>query len=198
MDIRFAGKNISVTEGMKTHLQEKLVKFEKYAPRLIESHVVLKKEKYLFVAEITLRAKNLRAYGEGSAKENIFAAIDLAYAKVEKQLKKFREKVKDHNKHGNHFEPALKTLTRNAAAAQSLSAGRTRKETARQDESLRNSPRIVKSRDFEAKPMSIDEASMQLAIAEKEFIVFQNSSTQKVNVLFKREDGNHGLIEPNF
>ena len=84
MDIRFVGKNISVTEGMKEHLREKLGKFEKYASRLVESHVVLKKEKYLFVAEVTLLAKNMHVYGEGSAKDNIFAAIDMAYVRVEK------------------------------------------------------------------------------------------------------------------
>lgn len=98
MDIRYSGKNLTVTEGMKEHLQLKLGKFEKYAPRLIESHVVLIKEKYLFIAEITLLAKSLRAYGEGTSKTDVFKAIDQAYEKVEKQLKRFREKVKDHHK----------------------------------------------------------------------------------------------------
>lgn len=98
MDIRYSGKNISVTEGMKEHLQEKLGKLEKYAPRIVEAHAVLEKEKYLYWAEVTLKAKNLRAYGEGKSKENIFTAIDEAATRVEKQLKKYREKVKDHHK----------------------------------------------------------------------------------------------------
>ena len=97
MDIRFLGKNMTVTEGMKQHLHDKLGKFEKYAPRLVEAHVVLKKERYLNEAEITLLAKNFRAYGDGASKDNIFAAIDQAYTRVEKQLKKFREKVKNHH-----------------------------------------------------------------------------------------------------
>ncbi len=96
MDIRYVGKNLRVTEGMKDHLHEKLVKLEKYAPRLVESHVVLKKEKYLYETEITLLAKNWRAYGEGVSKENIYTAIDQAYVRIEKQLKKYREKVKQH------------------------------------------------------------------------------------------------------
>ena len=87
-----------MTQGMKDHLDEKLSKFEKYASRLLESHVVLQKEKYLYEAEITLTAKDLRAYGEASSKENIYAAIDQACERVEKQLKKFREKIKDHHK----------------------------------------------------------------------------------------------------
>ena len=67
----------------------------------MESHVVLKKEKYLYEAEITLLAKNFHAFGDGRCKENIFAAIDLAYERVEIQLKKFREKIKEHHReHG--------------------------------------------------------------------------------------------------
>ena len=100
MNIRLSGKNISVTEGMKDHLNEKLEKLERYAPRLVDAHVVLKKERYLFWTEITLLAKNLRVYGDAGSKENIFTSMDEAYSRVEKQLKKFREKVKDHHKHG--------------------------------------------------------------------------------------------------
>ena len=79
MNIRFSGKNLSVTAGMKEHLEEKLGKLDKYAPRLVESHVILKKEKYVFIAEITLLAKNLRAYGEGRSKENVFTAERAKY-----------------------------------------------------------------------------------------------------------------------
>ena len=182
MDIRFQGVNLTVTEGMKEHLREKLVKFERYAKKLVDSHVVLKKEKYRFIAEITLLGKNMRTYGEGNSKENVFTAMDQAYVKVEKQLKKFREKVKDH--HRNSVSESFKTAVANKKAADSVL----------DDEK----PRIVKTRSFAAKPMSIEEASLQLGVSAKPFLVFKNSSTQKVNVIFKREDGDHGIIEPEY
>ena len=96
MDIRYLGKNLRVTDGIKEHLKEKLEKFDKYAPRIVESHVVLKKEKLLYEAEVTVLAKNLRAFGEGQSKDNIYTAIDQAAVRVEKQLKRYREKIKDH------------------------------------------------------------------------------------------------------
>lgn len=117
MDIRFIGKNLRVTEGMKEHLTEKLQKLGKYAPRLVESHVVLKKERYLYEAEITLLAKHFWAYGEGRRKDNIYAAIDQAYARVEKQLKKFREKIKNHHKGGARSAVAKIEAMRRTAAA---------------------------------------------------------------------------------
>lgn len=181
MDIRVTGKNIKVGEAMKAHLREKLSKFEKYAPRLVDSQVVLKQEKYLFVAEITLLAKNLRAYGEAQAKDNIYAAIDGAYERVEKQLKRYREKVKDHHK------KTAQRDNRGAAAEETEAPSRERR------------PRIQRTRSFTAaRPLFLEDASQELQESEKPFLIFQNASTQKVNVLFKREDGNHGLVEPEF
>ena len=97
MEIRITGKNLAITEGIKEWVLRKVSRLERYAPRIVESHVILKKEKYFFVAEITALASRLRAYGEGRHKENVYTAIDSAYDRVEKQLKKFREKIKSHH-----------------------------------------------------------------------------------------------------
>ena len=180
MNIRITGQKIAVKESLKNHLREKLQKFEKYAPRLVDSHVLLRQEKHFIVAEITLVAKHLRAYGEGSHKDNVYAAIDQACMRVEKQLKKFREKVKKNHHKKDLFGEALTAIGRKNQDLSEFEA------------------KVVKTKTFSAKPMSIEEASLQLGISEKPFLVFQNSETQKVNVLFKREDGHHGLIEPNF
>ena len=97
MEIRITGKNIAVTDGVKEWVDRKVSKLEKYAPRLVESHVILKKEKHFYVAEVTTLAKHLRVYGEGRDKENLYTAIDWACDRVVKQLKKFREKIKSHH-----------------------------------------------------------------------------------------------------
>ena len=183
MDIRFSGQNLKITEGMKEHLEERLPKFEKYAPRLVEAHIFLKKEKYVFKAEITLAAKNFHAFGVGEAKDNIFAAMDEAYTRVEKQLKKFRAKSKDHHK---------KNLKGSAKVARALGIV--------ESESIlpEDHPKIVRSAAFAPKPMSVEEASLQLEISPETFLVFMNQNTNTTNVIHKLKDGNHGLIEPGF
>lgn len=185
MDIRFTGQNLKITDGMKEHLGDRLPKLEKYAPRLVETHVFLKKEKYLFVAEITVLAKDLRAFGKGSAKENIFAAMDEAYERVAKQLKKYRARRKDHHKK----EMKVAQVVRATEAIETIELDPAPKAA---------KPRVIRTKDFAAKPMSLEEASMQLELSGDVFLVFLNSSTERVNVLYKREDGNHGLIEPEF
>lgn len=176
MDIRFTGQSLKITTGMKAHLEEHLERLEKYAPRLVEAHVFLKKEKYWYRTEVTLLAKNFRAFGEGASKENIFAAIDEAYERVEKQLKKFRAKAKDHHKKAGKGLDLLESEN-------VLSSKR---------------PKIVSTSDFAAKPMSAEEASLQLELSPESFLVFLNESNNVVNVIYKRKDGDHGLIEPRF
>jgi len=183
VDIRFSGKNLKITQGMKEHLEARLPKFEKYAPRLVEAHVFLKKEKYIYIAEITLAAKDFHAFGMGQAKDNIFAAMDEAYERVEKQLKKFRAKSKGHHKKNSKGSAKL------ARAFGMIDA-----ETILPEDH----PKIVRSASFAPKPMSVEEASLQLEISPEKFLVFMNQNTNAVNVIHKCKDGNHGLIEPGF
>ena len=168
---------------MKEHLGERLSKLEKYAPRLVDAHIFLKKEKYLFNTEITVLAKGLRAFGEGSSKANIFAAMDEAYDRIVKQLKKYRARRKDHHKKEE------KMSLQETRALETLESGSALKSTR---------PRVVRTKDFAPKPMSVEEASLQLELSEVEFLVFLNSLNDRVSVLYKRQDGNHGLIEPEF
>jgi len=183
VDIRFSGQNLKITAGMKEHLEERLPKFEKYAPRLVEAHVFLKKEKYIFRAEITLAAKDFHAFGAGEAKDNIFAAMDEAYERVEKQLKKFRSKSKGHH-----------TQSAKGSAKIARALGMIETESILPE----GHPKILASKSFAPKPMSFEEASLQLEISSEAFLVFVNQDTSKINVIHKRKDGNHGLIEPGF
>lgn len=187
MDIRYSGRNVRVTNGIKTHVEDKLHKYEKIARHLVDAHVILKKENFTHKAEITLLAKNFKAYGEAKSKKNLFVAIDNAYSKVEKQLKKYREKrKKDHHRRE----------TKDSVLAQTNKKRRSRviEEEPPSDEG----PVIVKSSARPPKPMSVGEASMQLHLSDEQFLVFLNSGNKKVNIIFKRDDGNHGLVEHNF
>lgn len=168
---------------MKEHLEDRLPKLERYAPKLVEAHVFLKKEKYFFNIEITVLAKDLRAFGKGSSKGNIFTAMDEAYERVVKQLKKYRARKKDHHKKGDKISPKETRAFEQIESETALGTER---------------PKIVRTKDFAPKPMSAAEASLQLELSSDHFLVFLNSTTDRVNVLYRREDGNHGLIEPEF
>jgi putative sigma-54 modulation protein len=185
MNIRFSGKNMKLTKPIKEHLQDRIAKLDKYSPKIVESHAILTKEKYLYHAHITLMGKNLRVFGEGTQKENIYAAIDQAAEKVQKQLKKFRDKIKDHHKeHGpNALPPKMRTASRLMAQEAAV-------------ESMK--PSVIRAATPAMKSLTVDEASLKLEIDNKPFLLFLNAETKSPSVIFKREDGNHGLMEPEF
>lgn len=97
MKIQITGKQVRVTEEVKDWVERKVSRLDRYSPRIVESHVILKKEKYLYVAEVTLQASGLYAFGEGRHKTNLFTAIDTASDRVAAQLRRFRDKLKGHH-----------------------------------------------------------------------------------------------------
>lgn len=97
VEIQITAKGTPPTEGVKDWAFRKVSKLEKYLPRIVEAHVFLKKERYFYVAEITLLAKSHRIFGKGEDKDNLFTAIDLACDRVATQAKKYREKIKGHS-----------------------------------------------------------------------------------------------------
>ncbi len=183
MDIRFSGMKMTITQGIQAHFKDKLSRLDKYSPKIVESHVVLKKQKYGYEAEITLLSKNFRACGQGKDKDNVYTAIDQACVRLEKQLKRHREKVKMHHAGGSEIQiPKLRTAREiNALSRAERGSGR---------------PMIIPSDEFAVKPMAAGEASLQLSLSPKPFLVFLNAGTKKVNVIYKLSDGNHGLVEP--
>lgn len=181
MDIRYSGKNMRVTKDIKEHLEDRIGKLDKFSPKIVESHVVVSKEKHSYVAQVSILGKNFQAHSEGNHKENVYGAIDQAVDRIQKQVKKHREKVKDHyQQHGEYYEsPKEKT------ARKIMEKGLQSK-----------APFIVKMPASETKPMSVEDASMELEMGSHVFFVFINAKSKKLNVIFKLADGNHGLIQP--
>jgi putative sigma-54 modulation protein len=134
--------------------------------------VTLTVEKYRHKAEVLLKANGLLIQAEGVTGE-IYSSIDEVVEKLEKQVKKYKEKMVSHRKGEGK-----------AAAA----------PASEKNESEQG--RIIKRKRFDMKPMSPDEAAMQMDLLDKDFFVFSNQGTGEINVIYRRDDGNFGLIEP--
>ena len=178
MRLQVKGRNVEVSESIRRYAEEKLGKLEKQLadPTQVELELALESNPSIaddHVAEATIWTKGpiLRAR-EASADHK--ASIDQLVDKLERQVKRYREK---------------RRARRGAAAA----AMDTIPEEAIPIES---EPRIVKSKQFAVKPMSPEEAVLQLELVGHDFFVFQNADTMDVNVVYRRRDGAFGLIEP--
>jgi len=174
MQVSVTFRNMDPSETLKAYSSEKCLRLSKYVSKPTDIHVVLAKQKYRSRAEIKITHGGVVMKGAENG-EDMYSSIDLALDKVERQLRKLKDKRREHR----------------SSQSVTVRHGIVSHELAGDEEGAR----IVNSEEFSAKPMSIDEAVMQMDVANNDFLVFINSSTQEVNVIYKRRDGDVGLIE---
>ena len=172
MNILVNGRHLEITPALKKYAEEKIKKFERYSSDITEATVTLSVEKYRHKAEVQLKANGMLIQAESVTGE-IYSAIDEVSEKLDRQVKKYKEKLVSHRK-----SPAK-------------TAG-----TALESSPLHEGARIIKNKRFELKPMGADEAAMQIELLDKSFFVFINDISGDINVIYRRQDGNFGLIEP--
>jgi putative sigma-54 modulation protein len=176
MNVIVSGRHLEITPALKSYAEEKVKKFERYLSDISEAIVTLSIEKkYRHKAEVLLKANGVLIQAEGVTAE-IYSSIDEVSEKLERQVKKYKEKLQSFRKSGKALDPSKK-LSPSAEAE-------------------RETGRIIKNKRFELKPMSPDEASMQMELLDKDFFVFLNDKSGDINVIYLRNDGNFGLIEP--
>lgn len=170
MKIIVNGRHLEITPALKSYAEEKLTKFDRYLSQITEATVTLSVEKYRHKAEVLLKANGVMIQAEGVTGE-IYSSIDQVVEKLDKQVKKYKEKIRSHRK----GEGKGATVPVIAEPEQG---------------------KIIKKKSFDMKPMSPDEAAMQMELLDKNFFVFSNQTSGEINVIYKRNDGNFGLIEP--
>jgi putative sigma-54 modulation protein len=186
MKITIVGRHIELDDNTKEYAEKKLLKAETYFDQIIEAHMILSAEKHRRIAEVTLNAKNSTFHATEET-ENINNSIDSVMEKVEVQVKKFKDKLRDHKHHTKGLIPESEAEEINEEA-----------EEEPDDLESETEPQIIKVRKFAPKPMTVQEAVMQLRLLEYDFLVFSNSQTNQANVVYKRKDNTYGWIEPDF
>jgi putative sigma-54 modulation protein len=175
MRVTVTFRHIEATEALRKYAQDKLQRLSKYLHRPMDAHVILSVLKKNHRAEINLSANGTSLFSEDETND-LYSAIDLALDKIERQVKKLNAKRKNHQ--AEHTLPGLRL--------QVLSPDRF-------DE--RGAPEIIRTQRVPAKPMSVEEAVMQMDLTNNEFFVFRNAQSESLSVIYRRKDGNYGLIE---
>jgi putative sigma-54 modulation protein len=169
-------KNLDPSETLKAYVCDKLNRFDKYLYNPAEANVVLSVEKFRHIAEVNLIGDRLNIIGKEET-EDMYSAIDMVLDKLEKQIKKSKQKVRERRANDN-------IKSRGTLIAESAGM---------EEEPVRE----VRIKNIEYKPMDVEEAIMQLDLVNDNFLVFTNAKSDRVNVLYRRKDGNYGLIQPS-
>ena len=187
MRYQISGKQIDIGEALQTHVKEELgTAVAKYAERPTDAMVVFSKSASEFVCEpIVHLSTGLTAQASAKAHE-IYAAFDACCEKMEKQLRRYKRRLKDH--HRERSEPVeLFGASTYILAADSA-------ETESEPDSLQ--PIIVAEMETKIPSLSVGEAVMQMELAGAPVLVFRKQGKDTVNVVYRREDGNIGWIDP--
>ena len=172
MRISTTGKNIEVSEYLKELAIKKMSKLDRYFPADTVAQVTMAVEKNRHIVEVTIPYAGGIIRGE-EVTGDMYASIDNVIAKLERQIIRHRTKLEKNLKAEAFNEPVPEYS---------------------EDED--EGPRVVKVKRFSIKPMSEEEAILQMELLGHSFFVFTNAETEDINVLYKRKDGNLGLIEP--
>jgi putative sigma-54 modulation protein len=177
-DVSVTFRHLEATAALREYAVEKASKIRNYFGEPNEITIVLSSEKHRYTAEITLKAGRITANAKEET-EDLYSAVDIAVDKVDRQIKKHKDKLK-HHKQGSM--PQEITSRYNILSSKSIEEN--------------EQPKIIKTENVFAKPMSLEEAVLQLKLLKNDFLVFINASTAKINVIYHRKDGDYGLIEP--
>ena len=173
MKIKIAGRHTDASEALRRYVIDKTEALERFYDRIISVDVVLSVEKERQIADFHAHLTNRKVISAQEESGDMYASIDKAIDRLRRQLLRFKDQ--------------LHTVRDRAGAALEAVAGAEGSENPRQ---------IVRTEAYFHKPMSLEEAALQLDAIEKEFLVFVNAETDEVAIIYHRRDGNYGLIEP--
>jgi len=174
------GRNIEITDALKDYTTKRLSKLEKYIDDVKEAQVALSIEGEDHKVEVTIPLNGIILRGEEMS-DDMYSSIDMVEEKLEKQIEKYKTRLYRSNR-GAGLKKALAEEIK-----KELDKGKKIEQF-----------KVVRSKRFALKPMDVEEAIMQMNLLGHSFFVFFNPQSEEVNVVYKRKDGNFGLIEPDF
>ena len=179
MRFTFTGKNITLTDSLKERAEQKLGRLERLLPNNAEVMVAFSIIKQNNKVEVTVPLRNRTLRAEVTATD-MNAAIDSVIDVLEKQMVKYKTRLRDKSRKDASFKEEFNYLPLQEEVADA------------------SSHKIERTKRFALKPMDAEEAVMEMELLGHNFYMFRNGSTDEVNVVYKRNDGSYGLIEPEY
>lgn len=177
MKVNIVAKNIEVTPALRDIVEKKISKLDKYFGPSVEAKAILTVEKNRQIFEVTIIFNGVILRREESS-DDMYKSIDIVVEKLQRQVRRQKTRLSRKNSGGSLRYPDF--ISENIAEEEGEAA------------------KIVKTKNFGVKPMSQEEAMLQMELLGHSFFVYEDANSNSINVLYKRKDGNYGLIEPEY
>ena len=175
MNLIVRGKNIPITDSLRDYVEKRIFKMERFLGEIGEAQATLSVEKDRHRVEVTIPLNGFLLRGEEETGD-MYSSVDLVMDKLEKQVEKYKTRLIKKIKNRNLPEIVVSPVI----------------------QSEEEQPQIIRTKRFAIKPMTAEEAVMQMNLIGHSFFVFSNAESDEVNVVYRRKDGHYGLIEPEF
>jgi len=186
-------RKMDPTDAIKQYTEEKVKKIKRFFPDPINAKVVLALERYQHRADVTITLHNGLVLKGQNISDDMYSSIDLAMSKIEKQVRRYKDKIRSHKPAQGPQIPFRVDVIEEEIEAQSEPEAA---PVVVPDETISDlMSKVVRSDEHTAQPMSVEEAVMQLNLMNNAFLVFTNADNQSINVIYRRNDGNYGLID---
>lgn len=189
MQLSVTFRHMDSTDALREYAKEKVERIRKYFPDPIKAHVVLVCDRgYNHTADVMITLHNGLVIKGVETTEDMYSSIDLVMAKIERQVRRYKEKIRSHK--GAEGLHGQREIIHSVLAEPAEVEGGPANGHAHPTD-----PEIIKKSKFFAKPLTPNEAVMQMNLLNNDFLVFTNASSHEVNVVYRRGDGTYGLIE---
>ncbi|MFN7131152.1 MAG: ribosome hibernation-promoting factor, HPF/YfiA family [Myxococcales bacterium] len=191
MQVNITFRGMESTDSLKNYTQERVEHISRYLDRAAEANVVLSLERYLHHADVTIHAGPFVLRGKHKG-DDMYRSIEQAVDRIEKQARRYKSKMRTlkHRHAAHHNQEALEQIK----VRHNIFVPPTSPEQ-EEAESWTQGPKIIKSNELIAHPMTVEEAVMELDLRHNDFLVFVNSQSKETCVVYRRDDGHYGLIE---
>jgi ribosome hibernation promoting factor len=187
--LEIVGRNVLVTEAMKNYAKDKLAKIDRFHTHIMDVHITLDIQKLEHVAVILLKFEHFRIKVSASSTD-MYASIDKAIDRLQKQLRRWKERIQDHQQKGI---PAI-DLEVNVVRRPYDDLVEFNSEIVREEIAL-FPPKVIAKETVPLKKLSMEDAMMKIELSGDHFLIFRSSEDQKLKVIYRREDGDYGIIE---
>jgi putative sigma-54 modulation protein len=188
MNLDITGRHIEITPALRDFTEEKLRKLEKLLDGPLEIHVVLGIEKHRHTAEIQVKSRTTVISGTEETGD-LYASIGEVVDKLERQAKKHKEKRQNRRQRKSSKDPEV-------VAALGATGGTETEGVAVAEVETETGPRIRRSPSYNPRPLSVEDAALELESSGREVLVFRDAETNRIQVVYRRQDGDIGLVEP--
>lgn len=192
-NIQITGRHVEVTDPMKDYAIEKISKIERFMNRIIDVNVIMDIQKMEHRVEIILKAGNTKITSKASSTD-MYISIDQAVNKLESQILRYKSKLQNHHAKGH----AVLDMTVDVLSPERTEEiGIEGEMNQDQETDAFQVHRVVKQETRPLKILTYEEAIMKMELSGDMFMIFKNEADQKLKVIYRRKDGNYGIIEPN-